>query len=58
MEATSALSAFEMASWDLIGKQLGAPVHDLIGGEQTVELYGYSAEFQAPQNASLLAAVL
>ena len=28
------------------------------GNDQTVELYGYSAEFQAPQNASLLAAVL
>ena len=32
MEATSALSAFEIASWDLIGKELGAPVYNLLGG--------------------------
>ena len=28
----TALSALEMALWDLKGKQLGAPVHDLLGG--------------------------
>ncbi|MFG1449548.1 MAG: mandelate racemase/muconate lactonizing enzyme family protein [Thermoplasmataceae archaeon] len=33
MEATSALSAFEIASWDLIGKSLGAPIYNLLGGE-------------------------
>ncbi|MCL4332373.1 MAG: mandelate racemase/muconate lactonizing enzyme family protein [Candidatus Thermoplasmatota archaeon] len=32
MEATSALSAFEIASMDLIGKHFGAPVYDLLGG--------------------------
>ena len=42
MEATSALSAFEMASWDLIGKQLGAPVHDLIGGEFNSKIRAYA----------------
>ena len=28
----TALSALEMALWDLKGKQHGAPVHDLLGG--------------------------
>ena len=28
----TALSALEMALWDLKGKLLGAPVHDLLGG--------------------------
>jgi len=28
----AALSALEMALWDLKGKQLGAPVHELLGG--------------------------
>ena len=28
----TALSALEMALWDIKGKQLGAPVHDLLGG--------------------------
>jgi len=28
----SALSAFDMACWDLIGQALGAPIHRLIGG--------------------------
>ena len=41
MEATSALSAFEMASWDLIGKQAGAPVYDLLGGEYNSPIRAY-----------------
>ncbi|EQD58127.1 galactonate dehydratase, partial [mine drainage metagenome] len=32
MEATSALSAFDIASWDLIGKYTGEPVYKLLGG--------------------------
>ncbi len=31
-ESTTALSAFDIACWDLIGKQFGAPIHQLIGG--------------------------
>ncbi len=42
MEATSALSAFEIASWDLIGKALGSPVYKLIGGEFNQELRAYA----------------
>jgi L-alanine-DL-glutamate epimerase-like enolase superfamily enzyme len=33
MESTAALSAFEIASWDILGKELGAPVYDLLGGK-------------------------
>ncbi|MHB8360368.1 MAG: enolase C-terminal domain-like protein, partial [Thermoplasmataceae archaeon] len=32
MEATSALSAFDIASWDLIGKYTGEPIYKLLGG--------------------------
>jgi L-alanine-DL-glutamate epimerase-like enolase superfamily enzyme len=32
MEATSALSAFDIASWDIIGKYTGQPIYKLIGG--------------------------
>lgn len=42
MEATSALSAFEIASWDLIGKELGAPVYDLIGGSFNKKIRAYA----------------
>ncbi len=42
MEATSALSAFEIASWDLIGKSVGEPVFKLLGGEYNKELRAYA----------------
>lgn len=42
MEATSALSAFEIASWDLIGKSLGAPVYKLLGGEFNSQMRAYA----------------
>lgn len=42
MEATSALSAFEMASWDLIGKSAGTPVYKLFGGEFNHKIRAYS----------------
>lgn len=32
-ESTTALSAFDIACWDLVGKQYGAPIHKLIGGK-------------------------
>ena len=31
-ESTTAVSAFDIACWDLIGKHFGAPIHELIGG--------------------------
>ena len=42
MEATSALSAFEIASWDLIGKSYGAPVYDLLGGKFNDDIRAYA----------------
>jgi L-alanine-DL-glutamate epimerase-like enolase superfamily enzyme len=40
-ESTTALSAFDIACWDLIGKQLGEPIHRLAGGSyrKSVRLY-------------------
>ncbi|ABW00928.1 mandelate racemase/muconate lactonizing enzyme family protein [Caldivirga maquilingensis] len=32
LESTAAYSAFDIASWDIIGRELGAPVHRLLGG--------------------------
>jgi len=31
-ESTTALSAFDIACWDIAGKHFGAPIHQLIGG--------------------------
>jgi gluconate/galactonate dehydratase len=31
-ESTTAVSAFDIACWDIIGKHFGAPIHQLIGG--------------------------
>src|SRR5690349_5842382 len=31
-ESTTALSAFDIACWDIIGKHFGAPIHQLTGG--------------------------
>ncbi len=39
---TAALSAFEIASWDMIGKQLGSPVYNLIGGKMRDDLRAYA----------------
>jgi len=30
--STTAVSAFDIACWDIIGKHYGAPIHDLMGG--------------------------
>ncbi|MCL4326867.1 MAG: mandelate racemase/muconate lactonizing enzyme family protein [Candidatus Thermoplasmatota archaeon] len=42
MQDTAALSAFEIASWDLIGKQFGAPVYNLIGGKMREKIRAYA----------------
>ncbi|MFI5450139.1 MAG: mandelate racemase/muconate lactonizing enzyme family protein, partial [Candidatus Bathyarchaeia archaeon] len=31
-ESTTAVSAFDIACWDIIGKHFGAPLHQLLGG--------------------------
>jgi len=42
IEETAALSAFEIASWDLIGKDLGTPVYNLLGGQFNDKIKAYS----------------
>ncbi len=41
-ESTTAVSAFDIACWDIIGKQFGAPIHQLIGGEFRTKIRLYS----------------
>ena len=41
MEATSALSAVDIACWDLLGKELGAPIHALLGGPVRTRIRAY-----------------
>ncbi|ARD85655.1 mandelate racemase subfamily protein [Ferroplasma acidiphilum] len=42
VEETAALSAFEIASWDLIGKNLGSPIYNLLGGRFNEKIRGYA----------------
>lgn len=41
---TSALSGLDMALWDILGKSLGAPVHQLLGGavRDKIRLYAWA----------------
>ena len=52
-ESTTALSAFDIACWDLVGKHHGVPVHRLLGGafRDSVRLYsnGWYAGCVTPQ---------
>jgi L-alanine-DL-glutamate epimerase-like enolase superfamily enzyme len=41
-ESTTAVSAFDIACWDIIGKQFGAPLHKLIGGATRTKVRLYS----------------
>ena len=40
-ESTTALSAFDIACWDIVGKHFGAPIHQLVGGSfrKSVRVY-------------------
>ncbi len=42
IEETAALSAFEIASWDLIGKDLGTPVYKMLGGVFNDKIKAYA----------------
>lgn len=42
MEATSALSAVEIASWDIAGKYAGEPIYNLLGGKVRDKVRAYS----------------
>jgi L-alanine-DL-glutamate epimerase-like enolase superfamily enzyme len=41
-ESTTAASAFDIACWDIIGKQLNEPIHRLIGGSMRSRIRLYS----------------
>jgi len=41
-ESTTAVSAFDIACWDIIGKHFGAPIHQLIGGSMRTRVRVYS----------------
>lgn len=41
-ESTTALSAFDIACWDIIGKHFGAPLHQLIGGTYRPKVRHYA----------------
>ena len=41
-ESTTAVSAFDIACWDIIGKQFGAPLHQLLGGRMREKVRLYS----------------
>jgi gluconate/galactonate dehydratase len=41
-ESTTAVSAFDIACWDIIGKEFGAPIHELIGGRTRDAVRMYS----------------
>jgi galactonate dehydratase len=38
----SAIAAIEIACWDILGKSLGAPVHELLGGRVRESVLGYA----------------
>lgn len=42
MEATSALSAVDIACWDLRGRELGVPIAELLGGRRRDRVRAYS----------------
>jgi len=41
-ESTTAVSAFDIACWDIIGKQFGTPLHKLMGGSTRTKVRLYS----------------
>ncbi|MGI9577186.1 MAG: mandelate racemase/muconate lactonizing enzyme family protein [Microthrixaceae bacterium] len=43
-----AVSALEMACWDIIGKEVGRPVHDLIGGRVRDSIRAYTYLYPRP----------
>ncbi|HEV2317907.1 MAG TPA: mandelate racemase/muconate lactonizing enzyme family protein [Thermoplasmata archaeon] len=42
MEATSALSGVDIACYDLLGKEVGVPIHQLFGGARRTRLRAYA----------------
>jgi len=44
------LSAFEMACWDIVGKELNQPVYNLLGGQYHEKLRSYTYIYPAPED--------
>ena len=44
------LSAFEMACWDIVGKELDQPVYNLLGGKYHEKLRSYTYLYPAPDD--------
>ncbi|MEL4859955.1 mandelate racemase/muconate lactonizing enzyme family protein [Pseudoflavonifractor phocaeensis] len=52
----SAISAIDIACWDIKGKKLNAPVHELLGGKMNTRLRAYASQIQTgwgPEAVSL-----
>ena len=63
LDSTPALSAIEMACWDLVGKALNQPVYNLLGGRYNEKLRAYAympteGIWEAPEKAGDIAAKL
>jgi len=61
--STPALSAIEMACWDIVGKALGQPVYNLLGGRFHEKLRAYAympteGVWETPEKAGEIAAEL
>ncbi len=44
------LSAFEMACWDIVGKELDQPVYNLLGGKYNEKVRSYTYLYPAPDD--------
>ncbi len=53
-EKTHSLGALDLALWDLKGKALGVPVHQLLGGLSRDHIECYCTGFPNPMNLSLV----
>ncbi len=51
-----AISAIDIALWDLFGKQLGVPVHELLGGKVRPALPAYASWLYATEDLDALSA--
>ena len=50
--AVNALSGIDVALWDIIGKKLGRPIHQLIGGAFRLDVIPYATSFYRIQGLS------